>query len=153
MSADSSEVRRIVEAHNTRLMRWYAEGNIDAVAAVFTEDAWQMPPNAPPLVGRDAIHRHWSDAVRWGQWHFTLETQHVEASGGLAVERGKYVLRFSAEPAAPSSLRSFEDSGHYLVHWRHDDDGEWRIAGDAPVSERAAPGPLPSRADALPEDF
>jgi uncharacterized protein (TIGR02246 family) len=127
------DVRATIERHNSDLEKLYASGDIDAVAQVFAEDAWQMPPNQPPLVGREAIRHFWSQAVQWGSWKFSLDTQDVTVSGPLAVERGKYVLRFTAGPNAP--LPSFEDRGNYLVHWRHEPDGEWRIVADAPVSE------------------
>lgn len=130
-SAD--DVRATIDRHNSNLEKLYASGDIDAVAQVFSEDAWQMPPNQPALVGREAIRQFWKEAVQWGQWEFSLEAQDVAVSGSLAVERGKYVLRFTAGSNAP--LPSFEDRGNYLVHWRHESDGEWRIVGDAPVSE------------------
>ena len=144
MTPDAAEVRRIIEGHNANAMRWYAAGDADSIAGMVAEDAWQMPPNAPPLVGREAIRSFWKDAVRWGKWDFDLQTQDVEVSGPLAVERGKYRLRFTAKPEAPPGMASFEDRGNYLVHWRREHDGEWRVVGDAPVSERPlAPASTP----------
>ena len=100
-----------------------------------------MPPNSPPLVGREAIRKFWRQAVEWGKWNFSLQTQDVSVSGPIAVERGKYVLKFVAGPGAPPGITSFEDHGNYLVHWRRDLDGEWRGVGDAPVSEVPLPTP------------
>ena len=79
-------------------------------------------------------------AFGWGQWNVTLQTQSVSAHGPMAVERGKYVLRFTAGPAAPPGMRSFEDRGNYLVHWRRESDNHWRVVADAPVSELPLPG-------------
>ncbi len=129
-------VRTVIDAHNSDQARAYAAGDIDAVAAVFAEDAWQMLPNVPPLVGREAVRGFWSEAVRWGRWQFSLESQRVDVSGSLAVERGKYRLQFTAGPAAPPGMKTSDDWGNYLVHWRREADSEWRIVGDAPVSER-----------------
>lgn len=98
-----------------------------------------MPPNAPPLAGRDALVGFWSEAVKWGQWSFHLETHDVIASPPLAVERGKYRLSFEAGPGAPRDMSSFQDHGNYVVVWRHEADGEWRILWDAPVSEVPLP--------------
>jgi ketosteroid isomerase-like protein len=129
------DVRQAIERHNVNAVRWYAAGDVDSLVSIFAEDAWQMPPNCPPLVGRTAIGEFWRNAVGWGQWEFTLKTQAVDVSGLMAVERGKYVLRFTAGSGAPPGMSSFEDRGNYLVYWRQDVDKEWRVVADAPVSE------------------
>ena len=128
------DVRGIIESHNASISRWYAAGDADSVASMFAEDAWQMPPNSPPLVGREAIRHFWQQAVTWGRWEFSLQTQDVSVGDRIAIERGKYVLSFAAGKGAPPGMASFVDRGNYLVHWR-EADGEWRIVADAPVSE------------------
>lgn len=134
MNADPAEVRRIIEGRNADAVRWYATGDAESLANLFADDAWQMPPNAPPLVGREVIHAFWKNALNWGSWNFELQTQDVVVSGSLAVERGKYRLRFTAKPGA-SQMPTLDDHGNYVVLWRHDD-GEWRVVWDAPVSEK-----------------
>jgi len=140
-TTDPAEVRAIIESHNADLVRWYAEGQIDSAAMVFAEAAWQMPPNAPPLVGREAYHTFWSQAATWGEWNFTLDAQDVVTHGPIAVERGKYTLRFTPNDQAPEEMGAMEDAGNYVVLWRQDPDGEWRVVWDAPVSEKPLPGP------------
>src|SRR5579872_2077098 len=107
MNSDADIVRRIIETRNAEVARWYAQGEIDSVAAVFSADAWQMPPNAPALIGRDAIRAYWSQTVQWGKWEFLLDAQQVDVSGSMAIERGKYRLNFIAGPAAPPGMSSF----------------------------------------------
>ena len=67
---DAAKVRRI-ESHNANAMRWYAAGDADSVANLFAADAWQMPPNAPPLVGREVIRAFWKNALNrgWNRRH------------------------------------------------------------------------------------
>jgi uncharacterized protein (TIGR02246 family) len=132
--SQAQEVREIIEQLNAKICEWYASGNVDAIAEAFAEDCWQMPPHAEPLMGRIALREFWKQAVRWGKWRFTLETQDVVVAGPVAVERGRYTLEFTAGPAAPSGLGSTEDRGNYLVMWRRDQDGRWRAVWDAPVS-------------------
>ena len=134
------EVRRSIENQNTKAIRAYASGDADALASIVAEDAWQMPPNLPAVVGRSAIREFWRGAFGWGQWNFTFETQSVSVSGPMAVERGKYVLRFTAGPGAPPGMSSFEDRGNYLAHWHQEGDNQWRVGADAPVSELPLPG-------------
>ena len=136
MNPDPAEVRRIIEGRNADAVRWYASGDAESLANLFAADAWQMPPNAPPLVGREVIHAFWKNALNWGSWNFELETQDVVVSESLAVERGKYRLRFTAKPGVTHGMPSLEDHGNYVVLWRHEDNGEWRVLWDAPVSEK-----------------
>lgn len=137
---DTAIVRKIIEDHNANLVNWYADGAVDKVAEVFSEHCWQMPPNAEPFVGREALREGWRQAVLWGGWNFTLETQDVVVSGNIAVERGRYSLRFTAGPNAPAEMPSSEDKGNYVVLWKRESDGKWRIVWDAPVSELPIPG-------------
>jgi hypothetical protein len=59
------------------------------------EDAAYFP-YAQPLVVRAALREFWKQAVRWGLWRSMLKAQNVVVSGLIAVERGKYILEFSA---------------------------------------------------------
>lgn len=131
----TENVRELIDRNNASAVRWYATGDVDSLVSIFAVDAWQMPPNSPPLVGREAIRGFWREAVKWGKWEFTLQAQDISVSGQMAVERGKYSLKFTAGPDAPPGMASFQDRGNYLVHWRHESDGQWRAVGDAPVSE------------------
>lgn len=140
-AADPADVRARIDRHNSNLERWYRAGHTDSIASVFAEDAWQMPPNAAPLVGRDSIRAFWANATRMGSWEFTLQAQDVVAEGRHAVERGRFSVKFTPGPQAP--MPSFEDRGNYVVLWRLDPDGEWRVVWDAPVSELPPPGPTP----------
>jgi uncharacterized protein (TIGR02246 family) len=132
---EQETVRQIIDQHNANLVKWYASGDIDRVAEVFAEDCWQMPPHSEPMVGREALRSGWRQALNCGKWNFTLSAQDVAMSGDIAVERGKYTLRFSASPEAPPGMVSCEDKGNYVVLWRMESDNQWRIVWDAPVSE------------------
>jgi ketosteroid isomerase-like protein len=133
-----NNVQSIIEANNSKIVQWYATGQIDSVAAMFAFDARQMASNAAPLVGREAIRQNWANLVNLGVWKFTLTTQNVDHSGTLAVERGIYTLDFTPGPNAPEGMVAFQDKGNYLVEWRLEN-GKWLAVNDLAVTELSLP--------------
>lgn len=132
---ETAAVRQEIERINAALVRWYEAGQVDSVAAYMAEDVWQLPPMMEPTVGRAALHSFWTEMTSAGQWSFTLETQDVVVSGPLAAERGTFVVRYTPGAQPPEGLaQPFEDRGNYVVVWRREADGAWRILWDAPVS-------------------
>jgi ketosteroid isomerase-like protein len=141
---DETAVRDIIEAQNQELVECWNGGEYECVSGFFSEDGWQMMPNAQAQAGPDAVRRFWQQAFGWGQWELSMETSLLEQSGPMAIERGKYTMRFAADAAAPPGRPSSQDRGNYLTHWRLDSDGRWRIAAQALVSEvavRVVPAP------------
>ena len=132
---ESAEVRKVIEAHNADLCRWYASGDIDSVVTVFAEDARLMPSNVPAIEGREAMRGFWKQAVTWGQWDFKLNTVSVIANGPIAVELGRYTVQINARQELPPGIKAY-DSGDYACYWRLEEDGKWRIVYDIPSSDQ-----------------
>lgn len=128
-------VRQVVEATNEEFAVCLAEGDAGCVAGFFASDGWQMRSNVPALVGQQAIQRHWQQNLPGGTWELELETQTIEESGPMAVERGRYTLSLAVDPAADSRRSSFTERGHYLTHWRLDTTGRWFIVAQALAAE------------------
>jgi uncharacterized protein (TIGR02246 family) len=142
--SDDTKVREIIDALNQELVECWNGAEYECVAGMFSEDGWQLMPNAQAQAGTEAIRRFWQQAFGWGQWEISMETSLLEQSGPLAIERGKYTIRFVADAAAPPGRPSSQDRGNYLTHWRLDSDGRWRLAAQALVSE------VPARVVAAP---
>lgn len=141
---DDQKVRETIDALNQELLECWNGAEYECVAGLFSEEGWQMMPNAQAQAGTEAVRRFWQQAFGWGQWEITMETSLLEQSGPVAVERGKYTIRFVADAAAPPGRPSSQDRGNYLTHWRLDSDSRWRIAAQALVSEvpaRVIPAP------------
>ena len=141
---DTPAIRETIAAINDESMACYGSAEADCVASYFSEEGLLALSNTPSLAGPEAIRRYWQQAFGWGQWELTLTSQLIEPSEPLAVERGRYTMKFTAGPGAPPSKATSEDRGTYLIHWRHDPDGKWRKAAQAFVSE------VPARVVAAP---
>jgi ketosteroid isomerase-like protein len=129
--------RRAIDSANANLERWYATGYADSIASAFAVDARQMPPNGPPIVGRDSVRAFWAGMLPMGRWIFDFATDDVVAADSVAVERGHYIVQFTA--GRKGGIPSFDDRGNYIVLWRRESDGKWRVVWDAPVSELPPP--------------
>lgn len=130
---DAQTVRHTIESHNANAERWYLAGQVDSLVTLFAEDVWQLPPNMPPVVGRNSLRAFWTTAFSWGRWEFDFQSQDVITSGPIAVERGRYTVKFT--PGAQSPIPALADRGNFVVLWRQSQDGQWRAVWDAPVSE------------------
>jgi ketosteroid isomerase-like protein len=104
--------------------------NLDALAALFVEDAVVMPPNQNAVVGRSAIRQWQADFPPLGEFRAINDV--IDGSGNVAYVRGRYVLRL-AIAGAPA------DSGKYVEIRRRQPDGSWRIVIDMFNSNRALP--------------
>jgi uncharacterized protein (TIGR02246 family) len=107
----------------------------DAVMPFWADDAVVHFAGAAPLVGREAIRKMYADTFpKLKAFRGETDQLHVSASGDLAWEAGR-TFSTRREPAG-----SAESSGKYLLVWRKDADGAWRIAACAAT---ANPAPKP----------
>jgi uncharacterized protein (TIGR02246 family) len=98
----------------------------DAVMPFWADDAVVHFAGALPLVGRDAIHKMYAATFpKLRSFRGETSELHVAASGDLAWEAGR-TFSTRAEPAGAK-----ETGGEYLLVWRKDPDGVWRIAACA----------------------
>lgn len=136
---DAAALREGLTALNDEFLGCFTEGgDPDCIASFFSEEGQMLLSNTPAMAGPDEIRRFWRQALGWGQWEVGFNSLLIEPSDPLAIERGRYSIRFTAGPGAPPGRPSTEDRGTYLVHWRHDGDGKWRIAVQAYISENPA---------------
>ena len=142
----SDQIKKIIEAKNAKIVNWYAEGQIDSVAAHFADNCVQMPPHQPPLIGNDNFKKAWKQNAQIGTWNFDLVTNDVKASGDLATEYGSYVLTFTPNENAP--IPAMTDEGNYVVLWQRIDN-DWKIVWDAPSP--TTPMPMPPSIDSIPK--
>ena len=117
--------RESIEAVGKTLGERGNAGDAAGVAELYTEDAALMPPGAARLDGRDAIRQYWQGMLDAGVGDISTATQEVEEAGNSAVEVGTISATAPGDGDARVTL-----TGKYIVIWRRDEGGNWRLHRD-----------------------
>jgi uncharacterized protein (TIGR02246 family) len=128
---EAQAIDRVREAHIAAMNA----GNVDAFVGVFSEDAVQMPPNAPANAGKAAIRAWIGGFLTPFNVQFALEVEEVQVAGDWAFERGRYQLR--ATPKAGGD--GFSDAGKYITIYQKQPDNTWLAARDIWNSDHPVP--------------
>jgi ketosteroid isomerase-like protein len=102
------------------------KADIDTYVALLTADAVLMPPNGPPIVGRDAI-REWS---RMNAKAFSFEAYRptdaeLVVAGDWAFRRATFEM-ILVPTAGGTKVR---DAGKFVIIYKRERDG-WKVARD-----------------------
>jgi uncharacterized protein (TIGR02246 family) len=135
-----SASRGAIEATVDRYVAASNEGDADALAALYAEDALLLPPDHEPIHGRAAIVEFWRQGTDAG---LEVSTLRLEVAGDVAYMVGRYRLPPTEEEAA--------DSGQYVLCLKRQADGAWKLTADiwngsAESDERGADGDSPKTA-------
>ncbi|HTR51267.1 MAG TPA: SgcJ/EcaC family oxidoreductase [Kofleriaceae bacterium] len=122
--ASPSDRQAIVDA-NARIVAAVKKGDAAAIAAEFAPDATMLPAGMPAVSGHDAIQKVFAALSTMGITDATITTQEVVVSGDLAVEVGVNSITITKDGAAPITA-----PGKYLVVWKRQSDGGWKIQRD-----------------------
>jgi uncharacterized protein (TIGR02246 family) len=114
-----------IKAGNAAFAAAFNNGDATAVAARYTEDGALLPPDGKRVDGRAAIEAFWKGAIDGGLKNLTLKTVEVDERGDLAYEVGDLSLDAPGEGGAMTTVR-----GKYVVVWKKDGDGMWRLHRD-----------------------
>ena len=113
--ADDAARTAIAEV-NRRFVDAVARDDMAAAAAVYTDDATVLPPDAAPVAGRANIQAFWTGAkAALGLKAVTLTTKSLEIRGDCAHEIGEAALSL---PTGTAVVK-------YVVVWHRGRDG-WR---------------------------
>lgn len=97
------------------------------MAAEYVEDAVLVPPGGRMIAGRDSIRAFWTPRnPDFRTLAHSLTTDRLEVAGELAVEVGTWRQEGQLRDAEPR-----ESAGRYLVVWRRQPDGVWKMQFDS----------------------
>jgi uncharacterized protein (TIGR02246 family) len=132
---DVAAVRKVIEETNAKFTEAFNRGDAAGVAALYTDDATVMPPNDEMVKGRQGIQDLLNGFMQMGGKDLTLTTVDVSGSGNTAYEIGKY--SFTLQPEGQAAMT---DSGKYVVVWKRQADGTWKLHVDIWNSDMPLPG-------------
>jgi uncharacterized protein (TIGR02246 family) len=120
---------------NDQLAAALGRGDASGCAAVYTEDAKLLPPNSPLVTGKQAIQAFWQGGIDMGIKGATLQTVELEEHGDTVIEVGTYTLDIQ-----PEGADLMKDQGKYVVIFKRQTDGSWKLATDMFNSDLPAAG-------------
>jgi uncharacterized protein (TIGR02246 family) len=136
---DSTAARAGIDSTNQVFTMAFAAHDAKALALLYTEDAKLLPPNAEPVLGRDAIQKFWESMLELPIQSIALETIDVHGGGDEATEEGRYAL--------VGSKGDTVEAGKSLVIWRKGETG-WKLYRDMWSSNAPATAPAADSAAA-----
>ncbi len=131
-AADQSAIRAV----DTTFVARVAAGDAAGLAAMYLADANLMPPNTATIHGRDGIQKFWGGFFDAYRVTLALTAQEVEGRGDLAYSRGGFTLDLTPKAKGPAPAH---DEGKFLVIYRRQPDGIWRLAVDMYSSDLPVP--------------
>jgi len=101
----------------------------------YADDGVVMMAGVPDISGIAAIREGIGGMMKDPRFtlSFGADNVVVARSGDLAYETGTYSLTMTAPNNKPAT-----EQGHYVVVWRKQADGAWKVAVDAPLSDPPA---------------
>lgn len=109
-----------IERSNQRLEEAVAKGDAAAIAAIYTANAIILPPDSPPIQGREAIQEYMKGLFAAGIDGLDVETVEVNRFDDIAIERANLTIKSGGKVV---------DRGKSLVVWRLVD-GQWLYVRD-----------------------
>jgi uncharacterized protein (TIGR02246 family) len=117
--ADVEAIKRV----NVGLINAFNAGDVSAAVALVTDDAVDLPPHRPAVIGREAIRSFvQSDFDRFSM-NFTDEIIEVEVAGDLAVVWSNYSVTLTPKDGG----ESIESNGKWVKVLKRQPDGSWKF--------------------------
>jgi len=126
MATTSFSLKYAVRALNAAFIRHVNAGEAAALTgAYYADDAVPLAPGAPRIDGSEAIRSFWQAFIDGGVADVVIETPEIVEAGDLGYGIGTYTCTL---PSA--SGERVRDTGKYLVVYRRQADGGWKVIAD-----------------------
>jgi|ERR1022692_1466012 uncharacterized protein (TIGR02246 family) len=141
-TAQGQTSRKAVDAVRAADAAWlkaYQAKDVEKAAAFFGERGSMLVPNNPILTGKDAVAKFIARSFATQDYKITWRPNKADVarSGELAYTSGTYKLNFR-----DSSGNAIADKGKYLMVWKKQANGTWKVLFDMSNSDLPRPSPL-----------
>jgi uncharacterized protein (TIGR02246 family) len=131
-AADESAIRE----HTARFDAALNAQDIEAMMALYADDAVRMDPNLPAAIGKDGVRTLFLEAWELSEVEVVNSVSDVRISGGLASSRGT----FTATVTPRDGGDPVEDRGKWSATYERQSDGTWRSIWEIWSSDLPAAG-------------
>lgn len=124
---DEAALRDTIQAREREWSAAFIAGDAAAIANLYTEDGAQVQPAGDWFRGREAITTGMKKQL--DTLNVTARediTEEVIVAGDYVVEFGHYMLAATSK----NGNKPVTGAGRYMVLWRKDADGQWRLHRD-----------------------
>lgn len=124
---DAAAIRDTIQAREREWSAAFIAGDAAAIANLYTEDGAQIQPAGDPYKGREAITAGMKKQL--DTLNVTARediTEEVIPAGDYVVEIGRYTFTATTK----NRNKPVTGAGRYMVLWRNDADGQWRLHRD-----------------------
>jgi uncharacterized protein (TIGR02246 family) len=101
-------------------------GDVDRWISLWTEDGVQMPPDSPPVVGKEQIRTKMKAALDRFAFDISVTSAEVRAAGDWAFSRGIYKATLTPREGGKAILVD----GKYMTILQRQADRSWKIHRD-----------------------
>ena len=120
--AATADTRTAIVAIADQYVKATLAADAKAIAALYTDDAVEMPPNHPPVKGRAALQQFYEKQFAMGKIsNFTLQHLETRGTGDDGYDVGTY-----RQTMAPAKGQPMSDTGKYVVILKRTD-GSWKV--------------------------
>jgi len=121
MAETSSDIRKVIEANNSKWNDAFNRGDARTLAALYVNDAKLLPPTNAVVSGSQAIQAFWESLIKNGFGNHAIDIVEVRAVGDVAYEAAKWR---ATGPGKDGGQQSY--AGNLVNVFERQRDGTWK---------------------------
>lgn len=126
------QVRRAVDAGNATWILAMRMQDPELLASVFDPTGAMLGSTGKVYRGREGVREAMGGLMQtWGSTETTIDTDNLWVVDCIAFETGRYSYTYK-----PKGKEKSVSTGRYVVRWKHQPDGSWKIETDLGLPDK-----------------